>query len=60
MSICYFNSEPNSEYSNLLIAAALSSKSFSDKASLPVKNLYLPTFLDDKSEVLAVCLSKLY
>ena len=28
--------------------------------SLPVKNSYLLTFPDDKAEVLAVCLSKLY
>ena len=38
-----FNSLPNGEYSNLFIVAAFSSKSFSGKISLPVKNLYLLT-----------------
>ena len=51
---------PDGKYSTLLTAAAFSSKSFSDKTSLPVKNSYLPTFPDDKAEILAVCLSKLY
>ena len=56
MSVCDFNSLPNVEYSNLFNAAAFSNKSFSDKTSLPVKNL----FPNDKGEILAVCLSKLY
>ena len=38
-----FNSLPNGEYSNLFIVAAFSSKSFSGKISLSVKNLYLLT-----------------
>ena len=53
MSIYFFNSLPNGEYSNLLIAAALSKNSFSGKpSSLP--------FPDDKAEILAVCSSKLH
>ena len=58
MSVCFFNSLPNGEYSNLLIVAALSSKSFSGKTSLPFKNTYLLIFPDDKAEILAVCISK--
>ena len=57
---CLFNSLPDGKYSNLLIAAAFCNKSFSDKTSLPVKNLYLLTFLIDTAEALAVCLSKSY
>ena len=49
MSVYAFNSLPNREYSNLFIVAAFSSKSFSSKTSLPVKNLYLLTFPDDSS-----------
>ena len=45
-------------YSNLLIAAAFSSKSFSGKTSLRVKNSYLLTFPADKVEIVAACLSK--
>ena len=41
----------NGEYSNLLIVAAFSNKSFSSK------NSYLPTFPDDKAEILAVFLN---
>ena len=60
MSVCAYNSLPRGEYSNLFIVAAFSSKSFSDKTSLLLKNSYLLTFPDDKAEILAVCLSKLY
>ena len=60
MSLCAFNSLPNREYSNLSIVAAFSSKSFSGKTSLPVRNSYLLTFSDDKAEILAVYLSMLY
>ena len=60
MSLCAFNSLPNGEYSNLSIVAAFSSKSFSGKTSLPVRNSYLLTFSDDKAEILAVYLSILY
>ena len=60
MSVCFFNSPPNDEYSNFLIAAAFSNKTFSCKTSLPVKNSYLSTLPDDKAEILAVCLSKSY
>ena len=58
--VCFFNSLPNGEYSNLSIVAAFFSKSFSSKIYFPVKNSYLLTFLDDKIEFLAVCLSKSY
>ena len=60
MSDCAFNSLPNGEYSNLFNAIVFSGKSVSRKKSLPVKNLYLLTFLDDKAKILAVCLSKLH
>ena len=60
MLICAFNSLPKAEYSNLFIIAAFASKSFSGETFLPVKNSYLLTFPDDKAEILAVCLSKLY
>ena len=36
------------------------SRSSSGKPSSPVKNSYLPTYPDDKSEILAVYLSELY
>ena len=55
MSVCTFNSLTNREYSNLLIVAPFSNKSFSGKTSLPVKNSYLLTF-SDKAEILAVSL----
>ena len=51
---------PNGDYLNLLIVVAFSNSPFSGKTSSSVKNLYLTTFLDDKAEILAVCLSKLY
>ena len=56
----YFYSLPNGEYSNPFIATAFSSKSFSGKRYLPVKNLYWLIFPDGKAVVLAVYLSKLY
>ena len=59
MSACVFSSFPKGEYSNLLIAAAFSNKPFPGKTSLPVKNSYLLTFLDN-AEILAFCLSKSY
>ena len=52
MSACAFHSLPYREYSNLFI---IISKSFSGKASLPVKNSFLLTFPDDKAEFSAVC-----
>ena len=58
MSDCAFNSFPKGKYSHLFIVAAFSDKSFSGKTSLSVKSSYLLTFLDDKVEILAVCLSK--
>ena len=60
MSVCAFKYLPLGEYSNLFIVAAFSRKSFSGKTSLLVKNSYLLTFLDDKAEILEVCLSTLY
>ena len=60
MSVRFFNSLPNEEYSNLFIVVAFSSKSFSGKTSLSVKNSYLLIFPDDKAEILVVYLSKLY
>ena len=60
MSVCIFNSLPNGQYSNLFNAAAFFSNSFSGKTSLPVKNSYLLTFPDNKTEILAFSLSKLY
>ena len=33
---------------------------FCDKVSLPFKNLYLLTFPNERAEISAVCLSKLY
>ena len=58
MSVCFFNSLPNSEYSNLLIVAAVSNKYFSGKAYSPVKNSYLPSFPNCKADILTVSLSK--
>ena len=56
MSVGFFKSLHNGEYSNLLTVAAFSN---SDTTSLPVKNSYLLKF-SDKGEILVVCLSKLY
>ena len=50
----------NDEYSNLLIIEAFTKKYFSSKTSSPVKHSYLLAFPDDKSETVAVCLSKSY
>ena len=58
ISVCFFNSLLNGKYSNLLIVAAFSNRS--GKISSSVKSTYLPTFLDDKAEVLAICQAKLY
>ena len=60
MSVRAFYSLPKGEYLNSFIVAAFSGKSFSGKTSLLVKNSYLLIFIDDKAEILAVCLSKLY
>ena len=59
MSFCFLNSLPNAKYSNLWIKAAFSNKPFLGKTS-PIKNSYVPTFPDDKPEILPVCLSKFY
>ena len=59
-SVCFFKSLANGEYSNFLVLAVFSNKSFSGKISFPVKNSCLPTFSDDKAEILAVFLSRLH
>ena len=51
MLVRFVNSLPNGEYSNLLIVAAFSDKSFSGKTSSLVKNLYLIIFPDDRTEL---------
>ena len=48
MSICFFNSLPNVEYSNLLVVAASSDNSSSCKTPSLAKNLYLPMLTDDE------------
>ena len=58
--VCCSKALLNGEYQNLFNAAAFSNKSFSDKTSLPVKNSYLLPFPNEKAEILAVFLSKLY
>ena len=58
MSVCAFNFFLNGEDLNFFILAGFSSKSYSGKTSLPVKNSYLLTFPDNKAEILAVCPSK--
>ena len=60
MSVCPFNSLPKGQYSNLFIVAVFSSNYFTGKTSLPVKKLIFTKFPDDKTEILAVCLSKSY
>ena len=60
MSVYVFNSLLNGEYLNLFTVEAFCSKSISVKRTLPVENLYLLAFLDDKVEILAICLSKSY
>ena len=60
MSLCFSNSLPNGDYSNLLIVAAFSSKSFSGKISLTVKNSHLLAIIDETAKILAVCLPKPY
>ena len=58
--VCAFKSLPNGEYSNLLIPADFSNKSFFGKTPLPVKSSNLQTYPYDKAEILRVCLSTLY
>lgn len=50
----------NGKYSNFLITAAFSNKSFPGKKSLPVKYSYLQTSPVEKDEILAVCLPESY
>ena len=58
--VCPFNCLPKRKCSDLSIAAAFSINYFSVKTSLTVKNSYLLTFPDYKSEIIAVYLSTLY
>ena len=58
MSVCAFNPLPKEKYSNLFIIAAFSRISFSGKMSLSLRNSYLPTVSENKTKILAVCLSK--
>ena len=51
MSVCFSNSLPNGEFSNLLTVAAFSNSPFSGKPSLPVKNSYLLTFPKGKVKI---------
>ena len=53
LSVCAFNYLPKVDYSSLPTLAAFSSKAFSGKTSLPVKNSYLLTFPCDKAGILA-------
>ena len=50
MPVSFFNSLPNGKYSNLLIVAAFSSKSFSGKTTSPVKNSDVLVFPYDKAK----------
>ena len=54
MPVCFLNSQPNGEYSNLLIVAAFSNKPFSGKISSPVKRSYLSRLPDDKAAIVAI------
>ena len=56
MSVCFFNSLLTVE----AYCSAFSNNFFSGKTSLPVKNSYLPTFPDEKAEILAFSLFKSY
>ena len=58
MSVCFYNSLPNSEYPNLLIVAAVSKKYFSGKTYSSVKNSYLASFPNCIADILTVSLSK--
>ena len=60
MSVCFFNSLLNGIHSNVLIVVTCYNSPFSSKTSSFVKTSYLPKFLDDKTEILAVRLSKRY
>ena len=44
MPVCFFNSLPDGEYSNLLIVASYSNKYFSDKTSFLVKKSFTNIF----------------
>ena len=54
MLVCFLNFLLNGEYSNLLVVAVFCNSFFFSKPSSLVKNSYLPTFLDDKTGILAV------
>ena len=59
MSACFYSSLPSGEYSNASIVVAFSNIPTSGEMSSSIKNSYLPTFLQDKFNFLAVFLSKL-
>ena len=60
MPLYSVKSLPKDKYSNLFIVAAFSRKSFPVKISLQVENPDLLIFLNNKAEILAVCLPKSY
>ena len=51
MSVSFFNSLRNDEHSGLFIVTTFSNSFFSNKMSSP--DSYLPTFPDDKAEIVA-------
>ena len=59
MSVCFFNSLPNSEYQDLLIVAAVSKNYFCGKIYLPVKNSHLGSFPNCIADILTVYLFKI-
>ena len=52
MLFCFLSFLLNNEYLNLFVVAAFSYSLLFDKTSSLVKNSYLPTFPDDKAEIL--------
>ena len=60
MSVYFFNTLLNGKYLNLLIVADFLNSLFPGKTSSPVKNSHLPTFPDDKAEIVAACVSTPY
>ena len=56
MSVYFFSSLTIGEHSNLLIVAAFFNSPVSVETSPTVKNLFLPTFPNDKAEIVADCI----
>ena len=52
MLFCFLSFLLNNEYLNLFVGAAFSYSLLFDKTFSLVKNSYLPTFPDDKAEIL--------